>query len=347
MKALMKVAPGEGNFEIRDIPVPEVKRDTDVLIKISAAGICGTDIHILHDKFKSYPPVVIGHEFSGVVKEIGKAVKNVKPGDRVVGEPHTLACGICEMCRSGLHQLCEAKRSPGWGIDGAYTEYMIFPEPGLLHHIPDNIDDVTAVLAEPFAIVTHEVLERGVVEPQDFVVIVGAGPIGILAAVAAKAAGARKTAILGIDADESLRFTAARKVGVDFTINVMREDAVKFIAGHTHGRGADLVVEASGSEGGINSAIDVVRKCGRITVIGLPAKDKVLVKWTQMQNKRLNVYFNLSSSHTSWERALSIMATTPFDLSQIISHRSSIHDWEKVYEDIQKGHAIKAVFIPD
>ena len=345
MKALMKTAPGVGHFEIREIPKPQIKNADDVLIKVSAAGICGTDIHIYHDKFQNYPPVVLGHEFSGVVEQVGEAVTRFKPGDRVVGEPHTGYCGKCELCRAGKIQLCAEKRSPGWGIDGAFTDYLVMPEL-FLHKIPDNVSDIAAALAEPMAIVTHEVLERAKVEPQDTVAIVGAGPIGLLASVAAKAGGAKQVIVLGTDADEQLRFPTAKKLGVDHVINVMRQDAQQEVNQITGGRGADMVVEASGSEGGINTAIDIVKRCGRLCVVGMPSRDRVAVQWLKMINKVLDVVFNLSSSVSSWERALGIMASTPADLEAVVTHRANIEDWQKMFDKIAKGEAIKVVFVP-
>lgn len=345
MKALMKTAKGVGHFEIRDVPIPTIKKDDDVLIKVSAAGVCGTDVHIYHDMFQNYPPVILGHEFSGVVAEIGSAVTRFKVGDRVVGEPHTLFCGKCDMCRAGKIQLCASKRSPGWGIDGAFTDYLVMPEL-FLHHIPDNVPDDIAALAEPMAIVTHEVLERATVEPQDVVAIVGAGPIGLLASVAARAGGASRVIVLGTDVDEALRFPAAMKLGVDAVINVLHENAAEKVLALTDGRGADLVVEASGAESGINTAIDIVKKCGRICVIGMPNKERVSVQWLKMINKVVDVVFNLSSSVSSWERALSIMAHTIYDLRAVITHYANIEDWESVFDDIANGIAIKALFIP-
>lgn len=345
MKALMKVAKGLGHFEIRDIPKPQILNGDEVLIKVSAAGICGTDVHIYHDTFQNYPPVVLGHEFSGVVEAVGELVTAFKPGDRVVGEPHTRFCGKCDVCRAGKIQLCVHKRSPGWGIDGAFTDYLVMPELHL-HHIPSNVSDLVAALTEPMAIVTHEVLERGKVEPQDTVAIIGVGPIGLLAAVAAKAGGARQTIVLGTDADEAMRFPVARKLGVDVNINVQREDVLDTVLELTKGRGVDLVVEASGSEPGINTAVDIVRKCGRITVIGMPNKDNISVQWLKMIQKVLDVSFNLSSSVSSWERALSIMDSTPYALTAVISHTANIEDWEAVFDDIARGDAIKALFVP-
>ncbi len=345
MKALMKTAPGVGNFEIRDIKKPEVTEEDNVLIRVSAAGVCGTDVHILHDEYRSYPPVVLGHEFSGVVEGVRDGVTSVKPGDRVVCEPFTRTCGRCAVCRSGKIQLCESKRSPGWGIDGAFTDYVVVPDINL-HKIPDGVDDVTAALCEPLAICVTAVLEKGHVEPRDTVAIIGAGPIGMLSAVAAKAGGAARTVMVGVNADEALRFKIAKKLGVDRTVNAQREDLRAVIDEMTDGKGVDCVIEASGAEGGINNAISIVKRCGRITVAGMPSSDRVGIEWKTMVDKNLDVSFSLSSNIASWDRALSIMADPRFDISPIATHMVNISDWERAFDDIAKGRAIKVMFIP-
>ena len=137
MRALVKTAKGKGLVELRDVAVPEIGTG-EVLIEVKAAGICGTDLHIFQDEFPYWPPVILGHEFAGVIAEAGNDVADWKAGDRVVGEPHTLACGKCWLCCSGNRQLCASKRSPGWGIDGCFARYMRFPDPRLLHRIPDD-----------------------------------------------------------------------------------------------------------------------------------------------------------------------------------------------------------------
>jgi len=346
MKALVKRQKGVGHIEVMDVPVPKVSAPTDVLIEIHATGVCGTDLHIYQDAFIYYPPVTLGHEFSGVVLEVGEGVTRFKPGDRVVCEPHSKACGTCEVCRTGYMQLCKSKRSPGWGMDGAFTDYIVMAE-HLLHIIPDNVPFDVAALAEPLAIVVHEALERGVVEPKDTVVIVGAGPIGLLAAFATKEAGARRTIVLGIDADEKQRFPAARALGVDHIINVQREDAVKKVMELTGGRGADLIVEASGSEGGINSAAEMVRIRGRISASGLSVGEKVAVPWNKLMLKVVDLRFNFSSSCTAWDRALAIMEASGGKLSALITHRENIENWESVFRDMESGACIKAVMIPE
>lgn len=346
MRALQKYDRGKGFIEVRDVAKPTIKRDGDVLIKVKAAGICGTDLHIADDEFTYWPPVTLGHEFAGVVVEMGKDVKNVTIGDRVVAEPHAEACMVCELCRRGYWQICPEKRSPGWGQNGAFTDYLTMPAK-LLHKIPDNLSFDVAALIEPLAVAVNYVCERVRVMAQDTVVVVGSGPIGILCAFAAKENGAGKVFILGIDQDEAVRFPVALQLGSDMAINVLKEDAISIISRQTNDRMADIAVEASGNEKGIQTAIDAVRKLGRLCVVGLTGKPDVRVNWDTAQKKILDVFFNMSSSYTSWDRAIAIASNTKMDLSKLIVHRESIENWEKAFADLRSGNSIKTLFIPD
>lgn len=245
MKALRKIGRGKGFVEICEVPEPVLMEDTDVLIRVEAAGICGTDIHIMNDEFTYYPPVTLGHEFSGTIEALGEKVTRFQKGDFVVAEPHSEACMECDLCRRGYWQICEHKRSPGWGRDGAFTDLVRMPEK-LLHKVSTKVTPQVAALAEPLAIVISCVAERTKVCVGDFVTIVGAGPIGILSALVAKSCGAKTVVMLGVAADEPLRFPTALKLGVDRTINVMQEDPIAVISQLTGGRMSDMVVEASG-----------------------------------------------------------------------------------------------------
>jgi len=346
MRALQKVQKGKGFVEVRDVEKPVIKRDGDALIKVKAAGVCGTDLHIYDDEFAYWPPVTMGHEFSGVVEEVGRDVKNVNPGDRVVAEPHAEACMVCDLCRQGYWQICPEKRSPGWGQNGAFTDYLTMPGK-LLHKIPDNLTFEAAALIEPLAVAVGYVCERVKVMAQDTVVVVGAGPVGILCAFAAKENGAGKVITLGVDADEALRFPAALELGSDRVINVMKEDAVSIISEMTNGRMADVVIEASGNEKGIQTAVSAVKKLGRLCVVGLTGKPDVRVNWDTAQKKMLDVYFNMSSNYTSWDRAIAMAANSKRDITRLVSHCESIENWESVFDDLRKGKGIKALFIPD
>jgi Threonine dehydrogenase and related Zn-dependent dehydrogenases len=345
MKALMKVAKGPGNIEVRDMDIPKIPNVDWVLIKVKAAGVCGTDLHIWHDQFRYWPPVVLGHEFSGEIVEIGRNVKGFKLGDRVVAEPHSLACGMCELCRQGKVQICESKRSPGWGINGAFTDFIVMPSM-LLHKIPEGVSYELAALAEPMAIAVHQVVERGRIECQDFVVVTGAGPIGILAAFVAKAVGAAKVAITGMSACEPVRFQVAETLGADYVINVEKENAVEKVWELKNGRGADIVIETSGAGPAIAQSVEMVRKCGRLSAIGISSMETVKFPWNNAIYKVLDVAFNMSSSYTSWDRALSLMANTGKDLDRVITHRTSINEWETIFKDLEAEKGVKALFVP-
>ncbi|HHW10263.1 MAG TPA: alcohol dehydrogenase catalytic domain-containing protein [Firmicutes bacterium] len=344
MLALMKIAKGPDNIELRDIPEPK-PGPREALIAVKAAGVCGTDLHVKHDRFPYWPPVVLGHEFSGQVVETGAEVTTVKPGDRVVGEPHTKACGKCWLCRSGNIQICPEKRSIGWGIDGAFTKYLVMPD-HLLHKIPDHLSYEEAALVEPTANVVHDVLERGRVESEDLVVVLGPGPIGLLAAQAARAGGAREVVIVGAPRDEEFRLPVAMELGFRYVVNLAKQSPLDLVMELSGGRGADLVVEASGAEPAINSAVELVRKKGRIAVIGMTGKDKIGFAWDKAIYKAIDIIFNMSTSYTSWDRAISLIARGAVNVKPLISFSEPLTNWAQVFEDLENQKGLKAVFIP-
>jgi len=344
MKALVKTAKGPGNLELRDMPVP-TPGEGEVLLKILAAGVCGTDLHVRDDTFPYWPPVILGHEFSAQVERLGEGASLVAEGDRVVGEPHTKACGHCPLCRTGNVQICAAKRSPGWGIDGAMAEYLVMPE-HLLHKLPDSIGDDVGAVIEPTANAVHDVLERAGVDGGDFVAVIGPGPIGLLAAMTARAGGARDVMIIGTDADEAVRMPKARELGFEHVVNVQKQKPAEILAELTGGIGADLVVECSGSAGGIASTVELVRKKGRICAIGLPGRDTLEFPYKAAAFKVCDLHFCLSTSYTSWNRAIDLVACGHIQADQIVTHAKPLDEWESVFADIDKQVAIKAVLIP-
>jgi L-iditol 2-dehydrogenase len=346
MTALVKTAKGKGLIEIREVPVPTIG-DDEVLIEVKAAGICGTDLHIYHDEFPYWPPVILGHEFSGVIAAKGKNVSDWQVGDRVVGEPHTLACGKCWLCRTGNRQICPEKRSPGWGIDGCFARYMRFPEPALLHRVPDSLSFEQAALVEPTANVVTDVLERGRIEATDIVAVVGPGPIGLLSAMAAKAGGAGAVIIIGTDADEGLRLPTARKLrSIDHVLNVQRDDVVKTVLELTAGRGADLVIEASGAARGIALGISLLRKLGRLTAIGLTGKPEIPFPYDTAMSKAAIYIFNLSTSYTSWDKAIGLISRKAIEVEPLITHRGGLERWKEFFDALENKQGIKGIFIP-
>jgi L-iditol 2-dehydrogenase len=345
MLGLVKTQKGVGHVELLECPEP-VPGPGEVLIEVKACGICGTDVHIFHDKFPYWPPVILGHEFSGVVCALGPETKYYKVGDRVVGEPHTQACGHCYLCRSGNIQICPMKRSPGWGIDGALTKYLKMPE-RLLHRIPDHMSYDLAALVEPTANTVHDVIERAKVEAGDFVVVLGPGPIGLLAALTARAAGARNVVIAGTQDDEPIRLRKARELGFDPVVNIAQTRLSDVVMDLTGGIGADLVIEASGAPPAIASTVDLIRKRGRICVIGLTGKDSVPFFWDKAAFKVCDVFFNLSTSYTSWDRTIHLIAGGKIPAGEIITHRLPLREWRRGFDEIEAQRALKVLLIPE
>ena len=345
MQALMKTQKGVGFLELREVPEPTPGAD-EVLIAVKTCGICGTDIHVWNDKFPYWPPVILGHEFAGEIVAAGAATSLFKVGERVVGEPHTQACGHCYLCRTGNIQICPMKRSPGWGIDGAMTKYLKMPE-RLLHRIPDSMSYDLAALVEPTANVVHDVVERARINAGDFVVVLGPGPIGLLAALTARAAGARHVVIVGAPADEEIRLKKARELGFETVLNAAQVNPVEAVRDLTEGLGADLVIECSGAAPAIASTVDLIRKKGRICVIGLTGKDSIPFPWDKAAFKVCDVVFNLSTSYTSWDRTIHLIASGRLPAGQVITHRLPLSEWRTGFDGLQAHKELKVLLIPE
>ena len=344
MKAIVKYKKGNGFVELREVTKPTADSES-VLIKLKASGICGTDIHILHDEFKYSPPVIMGHEFSGEIIEVGEKVKEWKVGERVVSELHTGACRICRLCRTGNPQICSKKRPIGSGTDGAFAEFIKVPS-WLLHRIPEEISFEEAALTEPTAICVHCILEQTGIKTGDFVAVLGPGPIGLLAAQVVKTAGASYVFISGTSRDASTRLKVAEELGIDYVLNVDEENPVSKIKQLTNGTGADVVVEASGSPLAINQAFQMVRRGGRISALGMTEEERVEVPWNVGIIKGIQMTLPFSSGYTSWEIALGLIASKKINVANLITQRFSLKDWSKAFSLIENGQAIKALLIP-
>jgi L-iditol 2-dehydrogenase len=343
MKALVKTQKGKGFLELRDVPEPSVKAG-EVKIEIAACGICGTDIHVKHDEFPYWPPVTLGHEFTGTVIEVGPECRAAKVGERVVAEPHNRSCGVCYLCRTGNTHICAEKRSPGWGVDGGMAKYICYPEK-LLHRLPAGMTFDQGALVEPTANAVTDVIERARITAGDFVVVIGPGPIGLLAAMVARAAGASEVVVVGTPGDVALRLKTAKELGFT-TVNLGETNPVDVVLGMTGGLGADLVIECSGAPRAIPGTIDLVRKLGKICVIGLTGNRPVEVPWDKFNFKVVEVIFNLSTSYTSWDRTVTLINKGLVPAQKLITHRLPLAQWEEAFAAVENLQALKALLIP-
>jgi L-iditol 2-dehydrogenase len=344
MKAVVKYGKGKGLVEIRDVPEPKMKED-EVLIEVKAVSVCGSDLHIYHDSHPYWPPVVLGHEFSGVIADVGKEVKGWKVGDRIVTETRTGSCGICYTCQSGFPQVCEQKRPYGIGINGAYTKYVAGPS-RLLHRLPANIPFEVGAVIEPTAVCVTSILERSQLQAGESAVITGPGPIGLISLAIAKAAGVRMIAVTGTSSDEGMRFQKARELGADFTINVDKENPVEKILDLTGGLGADILIETSGSGRAIYQAFEMVRRMGRICAIGISGKQEVSIPYDRGIFKALRYDFCFSSSWTAWERTIGLISRGLLPVGKLITHQLPLEKWEEAFHLLENLQAAKVILIP-
>ncbi|MCK5155140.1 MAG: alcohol dehydrogenase catalytic domain-containing protein [Spirochaetales bacterium] len=343
MQALVKYEKGIGRMELRDVPIPEIE-DNEVLVQIKTCGICGTDLKIYDDLFINDPPVIVGHEFAGLIVRTGRKVTGWEIGTRVVAEQHFHSCGMCEYCLTGHRQFCSHKRSPGYLSDGAFTGYIAV-EASLLHQIPNEVDFKQAALVEPMAVAAYGILGKAGVKPGDIVVILGAGPIALLALQLVKSAGAAVVFITGIDVDERKRFKAAAELGADYTVNAQKNDAVGMVVDRTKGRGADLVIDLTGSPPAIMDGLRMLRKNGRFCALGLPC-NPVTIPWADTVLRAVTVYYSYSSDYTSWETCLAMIRCGEVKLEKFTDQIFPLSSWEQAFSTARSGNALKVIIQP-
>jgi len=340
MKALVKYASGKGNVEIRDLPVPELAPE-EILVKVKYCGICGTDLHIFDDEFPNLPPVIMGHEYCGTVVKVGKAVGGEwSIGNRVVGELHTGACGNCELCRDGKPHICNSKLALGSKYNGAFAEYLAIPA-WLAHRVPDGVPWQVAGVTEPFAITTHCVVERGDLRSGSKVLITGCATMGLMSTIWASRLGAKQIIVAGKDLDVERRFPLARNLGATQLVNVTLENLQQVLETITDGHGVDVWIECSGSVEAISAGLDLVKKTGKVILIGLVGPEKISVPWNTVLFRELDLFGCFSSPPSSWELALAAEKEESNKLKQLVTEILTLDEWEKGFDMMRKGEAVK------
>lgn len=341
MKAIVKTKEGKGNVCLMDVLEPTPKAN-EVKIEVIAAGICGTDIKIYHGDAWSNPPVVLGHEYSGIVIEVGANVKTVKPGDRVVSETGQIICGHCFYCNTANELMCPERLSIGYGVNGAFTKYCVVRE-GIVHKLPDNISFDEGALCEPAAVSVHAVYDTVKLYPTDLAVIMGPGPIGLLVAQIVKGFGCT-TVITGTDMDKE-RLAVAKKLGIDFAVNVSEENIHEVIDKLTNGMGADVVYDCTGSGFAINSGLKCLKKMGSLVQLGL-TKQNIDIEYGLLTQRELSIIGTFGHRWKSWDAAIKLIEQGKINVSDLITHRFTLEEWEKAFEVAEKQQGIKLLFHP-
>lgn len=343
MKALVKYKKGSGKdtLQLMDVPEPFPKQD-EIKIKINGIGICGTDIHIMMDEFVNFPPVTIGHEYIGVVTEKGEDVTDFEIGDYVVSLTAVKTCGKCPYCRQDLRMLCNDRRSIGCMINGAMAEYLVIPA-DMAFKIPEEVEDKDSIMIlEPAACVVRGVIERSAVNAGDVVVVSGPGTIGQLAAQVAKAQGAY-VILSGLSSD-SERLKLAKEIGAADEIASDLE-GLKGILASVAPYGADVVFECAGAQSSARNCIEVVKKTGIFTQIGLYGKE-VKIDMDKLLCKEVIVTNTFATERTSWERCIKLLKENKFTFKPLISKKLPIEKWEEAFDLYMKNEGFKIVLIP-
>ncbi len=216
----------------------------------------------------------------------------------------------------------------------------------MAHTIRDGRGYDEGALVEPSANVVQDVLLRTGVEAGDVVVLLGLGPIGLVAAMCARAGGAKAVVVVGTDKDEQLRLPAARKLGFDQVVNVQQSDVAKLVGDLSAGRGADMVVECSGAEPAINQAVALIRKRGRVCVICMTGREKINFTWDAAIFKDCRIDFHVSTGYECWDRTIALIASGQIDVRPLISHREPLENWQSVFDDVENQRGLKALLIP-
>ncbi len=341
MKALLKQGHGLGmdGVSLVDIPVPTPKAN-EVLIKVMACGICGTDLHIINEEYDHTSPVVLGHEFTGTIAETGADVKGFEIGDQVIVN-NINGCGHCHYCKQGDYQMCLEKASIGINLNGGMAEYVVAPFDHCLK-VPENMVGSDApALSEPLTCCVRAVIDKTRIEPGDKVLISGPGAIGQLCLQVAKTQGAF-VVVSGMPADQP-RLELAKKHGADVIISDTKE-LEKWVEENTE-FGFDVVLECSGAGPALGTAIKLVRKQGQITQVGVFGKP-VTADLDAMWKKEIKHTSSFATGASSWEKLQKLYAQDVFDLEDLISARFSLEDYKEAFAMVDRKEGFKVFLKP-
>ena len=343
MLAVVKANAAPGT-EIREVKVPEFGR-TDVLVRVRAASICGTDLHIYEwDRWaqkRVHPPLIPGHEFCGEVAAFGDEVSSVKEGDFVSAEMH-VACGKCLQCRTGEAHICQNVKIIGVDADGAFAEYVVIPESNIWKLDPAIPLEYASIL-DPLGNAVHSVLAGEIAAKT--VAITGCGPIGLFSIAVARAVGAAQ--VFAIEVNEHRRKLAAA-MKADVVLDPSQQDVRQIVAERTGGLGVDVVLEMAGHPSAIRTAFDIVRRGGRISLLGLTSKPVSLNFSEDIIFKGITIQgINGRRMYQTWYQMTALLKAGKLDLHPAITDRIAMKDFSKAMERLKTGEASKILVYPN
>lgn len=336
-----KSAPGA---EIREVARPAMG-PRDVLVKVKVASVCGTDLHIYEwdawAQRRIHPPLIPGHEFCGHVAAIGNEVQAVKEGDFVSAEMH-VACGRCYQCRTGEAHICQFVKIIGVDADGAFAEYVVIPESNIWKLDSAILPEYASIL-DPLGNAVHTVLAGEIAART--VAITGCGPIGLFAIAVARACGA--TQVFALEVNEHRR-KIAREMKADLVLDPEKDDVKSIVFDNTKGVGADVVLEMAGHPNAVRTAFDIIRRGGRLSLLGLTSRpipvnfsEDIIFKGITIQG------INGRRMYQTWYQTEALLRAGKLDLHPVITHRMPLADFSKGMQHLRSGEASKILLYPN
>jgi len=344
MQALVNFSAEPHSVELREIPVPDIG-DDDVLFAVQAVGICGSDLHQFTGKqsWKVNYPVVLGHEFSGVIARKGRNVRGFAEGDRVVSETAAVIDAASPYSRQGLYNLDPHRLGFGYGVNGAMTRFARVPA-RCLHAIPPQLSFEKAALTEPCCVAYNATCGNSRIRPGDTVAVIGPGPIGLLCALMAKIAGAGRLVVIGIPAD-ARRLEVAAKLGADFTLGARGENIPEWVKNFGDGYGFDLVIDAAGVSATLKLALEIVRPAGQITKVGW-GPQPLNFSLDPLVQKAVTLQGSFSHNWPIWEKVIALLGSGQLNLDLVLNRISPLGEWREAFEEMHEGKIVKGVLLP-
>jgi len=336
--AVVNFAPEKYSVELREIPRATPGED-EVLVEVQAVGVCGSDLHMWtgQQSWTVRYPIVLGHEFCGVICQVGRGVRGWREGDRVVSETAAVVDLESPLTRQGLYNLDPGRRGFGALVDGAMRRYVPVPQ-RILHRMPPGLSFDQAALTEPCCVAFNAVVENARVRPGDRIVVLGPGPIGILCAAIAKLCGA-SVAVVGLENDRA-RLDVARQYGCEPIIGSAREWARE-----RDGLGADGVIDATGVSVALATAIDLVRPAGWISKVGW-GREPLGFSLDALVQKNVRLQGSFSHNWPMWERVIQLIADGALDVRPITGGVWPLAEWHNAFETMHSGRIVKAILKP-
>ncbi|WP_020618526.1 NAD(P)-dependent alcohol dehydrogenase [Paenibacillus daejeonensis] len=344
MTAAVMTKPGEIILEEQDIPQPAAD---EVLVKIMAVGVCGSDVHYYeHGRIGPYvveKPLILGHECAGVVVACGPEARRFQPGDRVAIEPG-VTCGLCSYCKSGRYNLCpDVQFLATPPVDGAFVQYITHRE-DFLFAIPDRVTYEEASMVEPLSVGIHA-LNRANFQPGGSVAIIGAGPVGLLAVSAAKAYGASRIIVSDL---EEKRLQAALALGATDVVPGRAGDPAGAILALTGDLGVDLAIETAGHPVALKTALAVVRRGGKLSIVGLPPVDEVGLPIAEICDKEIDI-FGIFRYTNTYEQAIRFLSAGAIDMMPMVTDHYPLEQAQDALERAltNKQGSLKVMVYPN